>query len=152
MFAKELKASDILNGEDVRAPRRYRITQLVQAISDRDEYRTRLREHAAKFMKMYPHLKEGAWFFGIAVPTVLTTVLALTGNSKVLLLTGWLVWLIAIIIFLVIIEHIRDSFDRQLALEGMTDDELRELFTVRNSFDGVKIPRMDGDSRRRHRE
>lgn len=136
MFAKQISESDILNGEDVSVPtRRYRLGQLIRALSDREEYRVRLREHAARFIRWYPRLKRGAWAFGIVVPTVATVAFSLAESEKVVVLTAWLIWLVLVILFLVVIEHIRDSLDRQILLETLSDEELRSLFFARNSLE-----------------
>lgn len=128
LFAKQIRQSDILNGEDVQVPaRRYRLGQVIRALSDREEYRVRLQEHADRFIRWYPHLKHGAWFFGVVVPAVVAVAFSLTGSEKVIELTLWLGWLVFVLMFLVVIEHIRDSLERQLSFETLSDDELRSL-------------------------
>lgn len=145
MFAQQIKESDILNGEEVQVPlRRYRVAQLTRALADREEYRVRLREHAQRFIKWYPHLKHGTWFFGIAVPTVATVVFSVAGSGRVVMLTAWLVWLVFVILFLVVLEHIRDSLERQVALGTLSDDELHTLFSARTSLDAAPLPDMEG--------
>lgn len=44
MFAKQVRESDILNGEDVQVPvQRFRLEQLIRALSDKEEYRKSFR-------------------------------------------------------------------------------------------------------------
>ena len=82
---------------------------------------------------MYPRLKRDAIIFGIGVPVVFTTAMAfLSPGKKVVVLTVWLLWLVVVIAFLLVVEHIRDSLERQAALNAMSDAELRELFSARN--------------------
>lgn len=148
MFAQQIKESDILNGEDVQVPmRRYRVAQLTRALADREEYRVRLRQHAQRFITWYPHLLHGAWFFGIAVPTVATVVFSVTGSTRVVVLTAWLVWLVIVMLFLVVLEHVRDSLERQVTLGALSDDELRALFSARTSLDEAPLPAPDGAGR-----
>ena len=138
MVAREIKQSDILNGEEVQAPeRRFRLGQLVRALSDREAYRERLHASARRFLLWYPRLKRGALFVGIVIPIVFTAVLSLTEGEKVVVLTCWLVWLVAISVFLLLLEHARDSLERQIALENIDDDELRSLFSERNVVGGM---------------
>ena len=104
-------------------------------MSNHDEFRAYLVEHSARFMRMYPNLKRAAWVVGIAVPVVFTMSMALwSPGKKVVVLTVWLVWLIAVISFLIIVEHVKDSLERQAALNAMSDEELRTLFAARNSL------------------
>lgn len=142
MFARQIKDSDILNGEDVQVPaRRYRMGQLIQALSDREDYRLRLHRHADSFIRWYPRLKQGAWIFGIAVPTIATVAFSLNQSEKVVVLTVWLVWLVVVLVFLVVVEHIRDSLERRLSLDGLSNDELRTLFSASGGLDeGMSEP------------
>jgi len=136
LFAREIGESDIFNGEEAQTPaRRFRLGQLIQVLSDRDEYRTKLETSANRFLRWYPRLKNGAWVFGIGVPTVTAVIFSLAGGERVTLLTVWLAWLIVVIMFLVIVEHIRDSLERQTALGGLSDEELRTLFSSRSKLD-----------------
>ena len=50
------------------------------------------------------------------------------------MLTCWLIWLVAIIIFLVVIEFIRDRLAHEVALDDLSDDELRDLFRLVMAF------------------
>lgn len=144
LFAKEIKESDILNGEDVQAPtHRFRLGQLVKAFADGEEYRKRLQEHEQRFIARYPRLIRGAWIFGFGVPTVATIIFTILGVEKVVVLTVWLILLIIVMCFLVIVEHMKDSFERQVTLETMSDDELRSLFSSRSSLDGSPVSHMD---------
>ena len=47
------------------------------------------------------------------------------------LLTVWLVWLVAVITFLVVIEHVRDELGRRAVLGSLDDDEVRTLYRGR---------------------
>ena len=135
MFAREIERSDIINGEEVHLPeRRFRVAQLVRVLSDREDFRHHIADHAARFICWYPRLKRGALIFGIAVPAVIAVVFAVTAMEKVVVLTLWLVWLVLVLTFLVVIEFIRDNIERQASLNAMTDDEVRTLFAARKVF------------------
>ena len=135
MFAREIERSDIINGEEVHLPeRRFRVAQLVRVLSDREDFRHHIADHAARFICWYPRLKRGALIVGIAVPAVIAVVFAVTAMEKVVVLTLWLVWLVLVLTFLVVIEFIRDNIERQASLNAMTDDEVRTLFAARKVF------------------
>lgn len=137
MFAKQLAESDIINHEQVQLPeRRYRMTQIIRAMSDHDEFRDYLEERSSKFMRLYPKLKRWAIVTAVIVPIIFTALVAFVSpGQKVIILTGWLIWLIAVILFLIILEHARYSLDRQAKLNNMNDEELASLFAARNSLD-----------------
>ncbi len=133
LFARQIEQSDIINGEPVQLPaRRFRVAQLIRVLSDREEYRDAIDTRVDRFMRLYPRFMWGALVFGIVVPVIATIVFAITETEKVVMLTGWLVWLVVIIAFLVIVEAVRDSLSRQVCLESMSDDEVRGLYAVRN--------------------
>lgn len=135
LFAREIERSDIINGEEVHLPeRRFRVAQLVRVLSDREDFRHHIADHAARFICWYPRLKRGALIVGIAVPAVIAVVFAVTAMEKVVVLTLWLVWLVLVLTFLVVVEFIRDNIERQASLNAMTDDEVRTLFAARKVF------------------
>ena len=135
MFAREIERSDIINGEEVHLPeRRFRVAQLVRVLSDREDFRHHIADHAARFICWYPRLKRGALIVGIAVPAVIAIGFAVTAMEKVVALTLWLVWLVLVLTFLVVVEFIRDNIERQASLNAMTDDEVRTLFAARKVF------------------
>lgn len=135
MFAREIERSDIINGEEVHLPkRRFRVAQLVRVLSDREDFRHHIADHAARFICWYPRLKRGALIVGIAVPAVIAVVFAVTAMEKVVVLTLWLVWLVLVLTFLAVVEFIRDNIERQASLNAMTDDEVRTLFAARKVF------------------
>ena len=127
LVAKEIKKSDLLNVEDALVPeRRYRIGQLIRAMADHDEFHTAVQQQADRFLALYPKLKRGALILGILVPVAFTAVFAVTTTEKVVTLTGWLIWLVFIIVFLLGMELVRDNIARQAYIDSMSDDELRE--------------------------
>ena len=126
LVAKEIKQSDLLNVEEALVPeRRYRIGQLIRALSDHDEFHNALRQQADAFLRHYPRMKRGALILGIAVPVAITLVFAVTTTEKVVILTAWLTWLVVLIAFLLGLEMVRDNIHRQASIDNMSDDELR---------------------------
>ncbi len=145
MVAGQVRQGGIFNGEDVEIPARpYRFSQLFRALSGRDEYREELRVRYERFTRWYPRLIRGSVALGLAVPVALAVVFALTPAEKVWLLTAWLVWLVAVFVFLVVVESLRDSFERQMRLDGMTDEGLLELGASRNEMERSAADGDDG--------
>lgn len=132
LFAREIEESDILVGEPVHMPgSQYRISQAIRALADRDEYRATIDRRAKRFALHYPMFKRGALIAGLVVPAVLVVVFALTPNVQLVALATWIVWILLIIGFLMTIEFMRDSFERQVKLGTLSDDTIRELLYAR---------------------
>lgn len=145
MVARQIKAAGIYNGEDVEVPaRRFRFSQMLRALTDRDSYRRILARRYERFQHMYPWLIKGCVIVGIVVPVAITLVFSLTMGDKAILLSVWLLWLVAIIIFLIVVETLRSGFARQLRLDSMSEGELRDLYLTRDATeaaDKVHLPK-----------
>lgn len=136
MVAGQVRESGLFNGEDVEIPARpYRLSQLFRALAGKDEYREELVVRYERFARWYPRLIRGSVALGLAVPVALAVVFALTPTEKVWLLTAWLVWLTAVFVFLVVVESLRASFERQLALGALSEEGLRELGATRDAME-----------------
>lgn len=132
LVAREVEASDLLNGEKPElAPRRYRLAQMIDALASRHEFHAATVKAAGRFMRLYPKLKRGALVAGIVVPVLLTVGLSLTVGEKVVILTAWLIWVVVVIAFLLVVEYIRSGLERKVRLDSMSDDELRGHLAAR---------------------
>ncbi len=143
MFAREIEEGGMIIGESVQLPaRRYRMSQMIQALSNHDEYREVIEARANRFMALYPKLMRGALIVGIALPIVSTTILVALGMEKVVILTTWLIWFALVITYLIVVEYLRDYLSHLASLEGMSEDEVRALYKGRNGLTRVQ-PLMD---------
>ena len=114
--------------------------QLFRVLADREEYRSELAASAKRFMHLYPKLRRGGVIFGLAVPAIVTPILSVLGFEKVITLTCWLAWLVFIIVFLIVVEFIRDRLAHEIALDDLSDIELRELFQARDGVSDSPAP------------
>ncbi|MCI8468398.1 MAG: YhgE/Pip domain-containing protein [Eggerthellaceae bacterium] len=136
MVADQVRQGGLFNGENVEIPvRPYRFSQIVRALSDRDEYRATLEARYERFRRWYPRLIKGAVVLGVAVPAALVVVFALTPAEKVWVLTFWLGFIAALFVFVVVVESLRCSFERQLRLGSLSDERLLELASARNAVE-----------------
>ena len=101
----------------------------------KESIREELLRRSERFARWYPRLIRGSVALGLAVPVALAALFALTPTEKVWLLTAWLVWLVAVFVFLVVVESLRASFERQLRLDAMSDEGLLELGAARNEME-----------------
>ena len=139
MFAREVEEGGMVIGETVQLPaRRWRMSQVIQALSDHDEYREAIEGRANRFMALYPKLMRGALIAGVAVPIVSTALLAALGVEKVIILTTWLAWFALVVTYLIVVEYLRDYLSHLASLESMSPDEVRALYKSRNLFTRVR--------------
>ena len=137
LFAKQIEQSDIINIESAELPERhYRISQMIKVLADREEYRQEMQQSTARFMQLYPRLKMWAIVAGIAVPAIATIVLAVSQATKAAMLALWLAWLVVIVLFLIGIEYMKDSLERRLSLDALSDTQVQALYTGRKHRQG----------------
>lgn len=139
MFAREIAESDIIIGEAVELPaRRYRMSQVIKAFANRDEYRAVIDARVSRYMTLYPQLKLGAVTVGLAVLVLVTTALMLAGVDKVIVLTTWLIWFVLVFAYLIVVEYLRDYLNHLVSLETMSADEVRSALANRNRLTHVR--------------
>lgn len=133
MTSRQVYEGDLYNGEDALTPERpYRLAHMLRALGEKESYRAELEERYARFSHRYPIFIRVSIVLGVGIPVVLGFLLALDAAEKVILLTIFLIWLIALIGFLVVVESQRYSFERQLNLENMSNENLLRIFADRN--------------------
>ncbi len=148
LFAREIKETGIINGEDVQTPpRRFRAAQIFSVLAQREETRERVHVNMDRFIRWYPTIIRGLVALGIGVPAVATFLMSLLGVEKVVLLTLWLIWLLIIIAALVIVAYIRDNLTRLMQLNDLSEEELRDIFANRDNLEGVPVSHMRGKRR-----
>ncbi len=134
LFAKQIREGGLYVGEEIEIPtQRFRLSQLVGYLSNREDYKQGLERRAKKFLRRYDKFKRYALFAGIALSVLIAVLFAqFPAEYKPNLLTIWLVGLIVLMLVLVAVEHTFDSIERQINLDTLTDDELRGLILARN--------------------
>ena len=133
MASRQVREGGLYNGEDVLAPERpYRLTQVLRALSDKDEFHAELSERYERFQRRYPIFIRASIVLGVGVPVVLELLVALNAAEKVYLLTAFLLWLVALFVFLVCVESYKYSLQRQLGLGEMSSENVLRIFSNRN--------------------
>ena len=139
LFARQIEESDIITGEAVELPaRRYRLSQIIRTLANREEYRTAINGRMERFLALYPRLRVGSIAIAVLFPIVLTCILAAFSAEKVVILTSWLIWFFAAAVFFIVVEFWHDNLDHLVSLESMSDAEVRTLYSERNRFTKVR--------------
>lgn len=126
MFAREIAESDMIVGEEFHTPSRGpKLAQAIMALANHDEYRRVIEARAARFTENYPKYKRAALIAGIIVPAIFCVVFALNTDWKLAALASWIIWLLAIIGALLLIETTRFRIERQMQLGALSDEDIR---------------------------
>lgn len=91
LFARQIKESDMIIGEEVQLPERgYNVSQAIQVLADKGGYREAIEERASRFAELYPKLKRGALVAGFIVPVILVLIFSFTNGEKIVVLATWM--------------------------------------------------------------
>ncbi|MBF0944059.1 MAG: YhgE/Pip domain-containing protein, partial [Actinomyces sp.] len=132
MVTRDLSRSGLFISEATRVPSsRFRLSQIVSVLADHDSYSRSVSRRVRTFERRYPRMRRAALVLGIIVPALLA-VLSVTSATEVPIMLGlWIVWILAIIAFLIAIEFVRESLERQQLLTNMNDSDVRSLLQRR---------------------
>ena len=134
LFARQIKESDMIIGEEVQLPERgYNVSQAIQVLADKGGYREAIEERASRFAELYPKFKRGALIAGFIVPVILVLIFSFTNGEKSVVLATWIIWVLLIIGFLMVIEYMRFSLQRQVELGSLSDEAIREQLVERQA-------------------
>ena len=107
---------------------RYSLRTALRVMLDSDSYRRELLDHAVAFEHRYPYYIKGGFAAVVGVQVllfVLSTVLDIDNNGKIILLVIWIISVIAICGWLINIEYIRASLNTQMRISALSDEDLR---------------------------
>ena len=132
MITRDLASSGLFVAEATRVPsNRYRLTQIVAALADHEGFQRSVSARAARFERRYPRMRRGAIVLGVLVPAALA-VLSVTNAAEVPVVLGaWIVWVLAVITFLIGLQYLREALERQQLLGAMEESDVRSLLTRR---------------------
>ncbi|OZG51959.1 YhgE/Pip domain-containing protein [Pseudoscardovia suis] len=134
VFNREaLESHLVVADETPTVARRYRLMQLIRALGSSETYRTDVMLSATRYELRYPKLKRGALVAGFVIPAILAILSHYNTGNKPLVIALWVGWMIIIIVFLLVIDLIRDSFQRQMLLLKVSPDELRRMLREHRS-------------------
>ena len=134
LFNREIVATDLLIGEDVQViGRGYRLSDVIHALSDRSDFRSRLDRRSRHFTERYPTLLRVALLTGLGGMVVLGLIAWLVHEQSATLLFLWMLWCLVVIAFLVVLEYVNHSFE---AAEIETDPF---VVSVMQAFPGAEI-------------
>ncbi|WP_440220590.1 YhgE/Pip domain-containing protein [Dietzia sp. MNB45] len=126
LFNRRIAATQLLVSEEVHVTgRRYRLPQLIHALTNGGEFRGELAARARRFTRHYPTLLRAA----VAVAVVSLLSLGFLGGllpaGKAVLLGLWVLGALLVAGFLVMLEYVRQSIELATELGEMSEADLR---------------------------
>ena len=97
-------------------------TELKTLMED-DEWKQEFLVKSEKFEKRYPKMIRWGFLGMIIIPLVFL-ILMFSLESKLVFLILWIVSLIGLAVYLIVVEYLHDKMQRQLAMTGMTTEDL----------------------------
>ena len=119
LFDRALHRTNLMICEEDDQPNeRFHLRTVVQAMLGNPAYRTDLVARAQRFERRYPRLIRGGFALVFGLPVllfILTAVLDLDVEGKVLLLVLWIVSIIIADTYMIVVEYVRANLSEQLA-------------------------------------
>ena len=100
---------------------------LLQASLSIEDLRLVTAERAQKFENNY-HKMIRIGFLAIAIIPLIFLILMFSLESKIVFLTLWIISIIAISVWLIVVEYIHTKLEEQKELAGMSYEEMLENF------------------------
>ncbi|WP_010539593.1 YhgE/Pip domain-containing protein [Dietzia alimentaria] len=126
LFNRRLAATQLLVTEDVHVTgRRYRLPQIIHALTNGGEFRRDVTARAQRFTRHYPKLLRAIFAVAVVATLSLGFLGSLSPSGKAVILGLWVLFSLLVVGFLVTLEYIRQSIGFARELGGMSEDELR---------------------------
>ena len=102
---------------------RVKLSTLLEILSGQDEFRERMIRSAERFEKNFEKMKLAGICLIVLLPLVFL-ILMFSVNSKMVFLILWISSIVAVVLYLIIIEFIHDNMERKLRFADKSRDEL----------------------------
>lgn len=136
LFDKKLAQTDLMLCEENGMPNeRMRLSSVVRMLAGQEEFQEQLREKAAGFERRYERrIKRG--FLAILVIPLIFLLLMFSIDSKMIFLVLWIASIIGIALYLICLEYIHESLNRQMRLSKMSREELHQVLKNKKEDSG----------------
>lgn len=147
MFNRRIADTGLLVSEDVQiASGRHRLSQLIDALVNREEYRSGVLAREERFTRRYPTLVRGTALAGLAGVAIVGLVGWLAPIGKVVVLTAWVVVGLLVAGVLVMLEYTRQSIRMATDVGEMSEAELRRTLADERAGAVLVGPSLTGAS------
>lgn len=129
LFDKKLAETEFMMCEphEAELSRSTQLSMLLKASLSIEDLRLVTAEKARKFESNYQKMVR-AGFLAIVIIPLIFLILMFSLESKIVFLTLWIISIIAIAVWLIVVEYIHTKLEEQKELAGMSYDEMLEKF------------------------
>ena len=129
LFDKKLAETEFMMCEphEAELSRSTQLSMLLQASLSIEDLRLVTAERAQKFENNYRKMIR-IGFLAIAIIPLILLILMFSLESKIVFLTLWIISIIAISVWLIVVEYIHTKLEEQKELAGMSYEEMLENF------------------------
>lgn len=126
LFDKRLDVTELMLCETATAEyQRPTLRMLIRTLSRDEATKQKYLERSVKFERNYSKRIKYGFLCMLIIPLVFL-ILMFSLDSKLVFLILWIVSLIALSLYLIVVEYIHDKIQRQADLNGLTSDELMQ--------------------------
>ena len=135
LFDRKLAETDLMVCDEAPAEReRFRIMAALRLLAGRTQYQERTIAKIQRFEAGYQRgVRRSFRIVLIVLPAVFMVLMFTVGGSKGLFLVLWICSLVALMVFQIVVEYIREHLDRQRRMAEMSDQELLDLLEQKRS-------------------
>lgn len=108
------------------------LQRIMQVIMKDDAWRKKLTEKTLAFEKYYPVMVRSGFICMMVIPLVFL-ILMFSLESKLVYLILWIVSLLALILYLLIVEYLHEEMKKKSVLGEMSSEELMKILKEENS-------------------
>lgn len=124
MFDKKLAETGLMACEENgMSDERLKLTAVLEILAGQEEFRQKMSEKAEKFEKNYKNMRTCGILLILILPLIFL-VLMFSVSSKMVFLILWIASIVAVVLYLIIIEFIHDNLERKLRFAEKSREEL----------------------------
>lgn len=126
LFDKKLAETDLMLCEtETGVNEKGNISLMLKVLMRDEELKEEFMERALKFEKRYPVMIRSGFLCMLIIPLIFL-ILMFSLNSKLVFLILWIASLVILCLYLIALEYLHDKMVKQLALTGMSPEQLIE--------------------------
>ena len=126
LFDKKLAETDLMLCEtETGVNEKGNISLMLKVLMRDEELKEEFMERALKFEKRYPVMIRSGFLCMLIIPLIFL-ILMFSLNSKLVFLILWIASLVILCLYLITLEYLHDKMVKQLALTGMSPEQLIE--------------------------
>lgn len=124
MFDKKLEETGLMICEENGMTReRLNLSSALEILAGQKEFRDKMIQKAEQFEENYKKLKAAGILLILILPLIFL-ILMFSVSSKMVFLVLWIASIVAVVLYLIIIEFLHDSLERKLRFAEKSKDEL----------------------------